>query len=168
MQVLMTMPLPRYAKALSTPLWLLFLLTALMLGSLPTFTSAFTIGEECGGGVVCYVNASGKHGLIVSRTDLKGHSPGCPEGFFTWDDAQLACRNYVSCDYNDWILPSKEQLNKLYLHKSDLGPFSVSYNHYWSSSVDKAGNVWVQGFGGGFQVLNFKTNANRVRAIRVF
>ena len=161
----MTMPLTLHAKA---RLWLLFLLTALILVSLPARSLALSVGEESGGGVVCYVNASGKHGLIVSRWDMKGHSPGSPEGFFTWDDAQLACRNYVSCDYHDWFLPSKDQLNKLYLNNSGLGPFTVSYNHYWSSTVDGAGHVWVQGFGGGFQVQNFKTNSNRVRAMRAF
>jgi len=150
-------------------LWFLFLLLAgLAVVPLPALSSAATIGEELGGGVVCYVNASGKHGLIVSRGDMQGHSPGCHEGFFTWDDAQSACRHYVSCDYNDWFLPSREQLDKLYRHNGDLGSFTVSYNYYWSSSVDKTGHAWVQGFGLGFQVLNFKTNPNRVRAMRTF
>ncbi len=149
-------------------LYILFLMVSMGLVSLPACSSAVTVGEESGGGVVVYVDASRKHGLIAARSDIKGHSSGCHEGFFTWSDAQAACRNYVSCDYHDWILPSKEQLNLLYLHKHVLERFPFSYNYYWSSTADSAGHVWVQGFGAGFQVRNFKTNSNRVRAVRFF
>jgi len=69
-------------------LWLLFLLTGAALVCLPALSFAATIGQESGGGVVYYVDASGKHGIIVARSDMKGHSPGCSEGLFTWSDAQ--------------------------------------------------------------------------------
>jgi hypothetical protein len=157
-----------HAKESFIWLFILLVLTGLGLVSLPVLSTAVTVGEECGGGVVVYVDASRKHGLIAARSDMKGHSSGSPKGLFTWDDAQAACRNYVSCDYHDWVLPSKEQLNRLYLQKSVLERFSFSYNYYWSSTEDSAGHVWVQGFGAGFQVRNFKTNSNRVRAVRVF
>ncbi|TLU81670.1 MAG: DUF1566 domain-containing protein [Chlorobium sp.] len=148
--------------------WLRLLLTGLALIVLPALSSAVTIGEESGGGVVFYVDASKKHGLIASRSDMEGRSSGCPKGFFTWIDAQAACRNYVSCDYRDWFMPNKEQLNLLYRHKSALEQFPFSYTYYWSSSEDSAGNVWVQSFGTGFQGQNFKINSNRVRAVRAF
>jgi hypothetical protein len=149
-------------------LYILFLMTTMGLVSFSAISTAVTLGEECGGGVVVYIDASRKHGLIAARSDMKGHSSGCHEGFFTWNDAQTACRNYISCDFNDWVLPSREQLNLLYLNKSVLDRFPFSYNFYWSSTEDNTGHVWVQGFGAGFQVRNFKTNSNRVRAVRVF
>lgn len=62
-------------------LWLLFLLTGAALVSLPALSFGVTIGQECGGGVVFYVDASGRHGLIAARSDMKGHSSGCAEGF---------------------------------------------------------------------------------------
>lgn len=164
----MTTSIKLRAKKPFVRLRLLFLLTGAALVWLPALSFAVTIGQECGGGVVYYVDASGKHGLIVARSDMKGHSPGCSEGLFTWSDAQSACRRFESCDYRDWVLPDRKQLNLLYLHKSALERFPFSYSFYWSSSEDTAGHVWVQGFGAGFQVRNFKTNSNRVRAVRTF
>ena len=157
-----------HAKEPFTQGWLLSLLTGLMLVALPALSSAISIGQEYDGGVVCYLDASKKHGLVAARSDMKGHSPECQEGFFTWKDAQAACRNYVSCDYHDWVLPTKEQLNKLYLHKNDLESYPFTCDYYWSSTEIDASKVWVQGFGAGFQVQNFKTNGNRVRAVRPF
>ncbi|TLU56255.1 MAG: DUF1566 domain-containing protein [Chlorobium sp.] len=168
MTFLTTNIMKRHTKEPITLLWLLFLMTSLLLVYNPAHSSAATLGEESGGGVVFYIDASRKHGLIAARSDMKGHSPGFPEGFFTWEDAQVACKKFESCDYRDWFLPNKDQLNKLYLHRSALEQFPLSYSYYWSSSEDGAGHAWVEGFGLGFQVLNFKTNSNRVRAVRAF
>ena len=150
--------------------WLctLFLMTASGLFLFPAPSSAISIGQEFDGGVVFYLDASKKHGFVAARTDMKGHSPECPEGFFTWKDAQTACRNYESCDYRDWVLPTKEQLTKLYHHKDALEKFGFTYNYYWSSTEVDAAKAWVYGFGAGVQVQNFKTNGNRVRPVRAF
>ena len=44
---------------------------------------------------------------------------------------------------SDWFLPSKDELNQLYLARSAFG--SVA-DFYWSSSEDSASNAWLQYF----------------------
>jgi hypothetical protein len=68
--------------------------------------------------------------------------------------------------YGDWYLPSKYELNLLYLQKNAVGGFASAY--YWSSTEISDGTAWEQLFGIGKQPNYSKTNANRVRAIRAF
>lgn len=69
--------------------------------------------------------------------------------------------------YNDWYLPSKDELNKLYLNRVAIGGFANDY--YWSSSeYDDASAAWFQYFGNGYQDGDFKYTPRRVRAVRAF
>jgi hypothetical protein len=53
--------------------------------------------------------------------------------------------------YDDWFLPSKDELNLMYqnLKKNNLGGFSG--NFYWSSSEGDVSNAWNQYFYDGTQ-----------------
>jgi len=79
-------------------------------------------------------------------------------------------RAYRGGEYDDWYLPSKEELNKLYLnlylHEPSLGGFVAS--NYWSSSEYSATNAWSQAFYSGRQYYNLKNSYIRVRAVRAF
>ena len=79
--------------------------------------------------------------------------------------AQL-CNDLTAGGYNDWFLPSKDELDKLYTNKVAIGGFSDS--NYWSSSEDVASLAWYQNFGSGNQYNYLKVNAYRVRAVRAF
>jgi len=71
--------------------------------------------------------------------------------------------------YNDWFLPSKDELNKLYLNKDTIGGFAVNY--YWSSSENNADTAWYQSFNNGSQHYCLKGSTSsrvRVRAVRAF
>ena len=77
--------------------------------------------------------------------------------------AAKLCTDLKLNGYDDWYLPSKEELNKLYINKNLIGGFGEVT--YWSSSEN--GNVWVQNFFNGLQGPNiFKTAY--VRAVRSF
>ena len=65
-----------------------------------------------------------------------------------------------------WYLPSKDELNKVYLNAKLIGGFSNAI--YWSSSNVDANNAWGQDFNNGSQVSNSKSTNNRFRAIRSF
>ena len=76
-------------------------------------------------------------------------------------------RAYSGGGYTDWYLPSKDELNKLYLNKVIIGGFADEL--YWSSSEDSAGYAWLQWLGsGGGQGVGSKGNGQRVRAVRAF
>jgi len=88
--------------------------------------------------------------------------------------AARACINYRGGDYNDWFLPSKDELKQMYknLKKKGIGHFNGIFgfdNLYWSSSEENTIAAWYIDFrNSGFQVLLSKYNLAKVRAVRSF
>lgn len=70
--------------------------------------------------------------------------------------------------YEDWFLPSKDELNKMYVNLKQHGVGGFAGNAYWSSSELNASDAWGQVFSGGHQGYNGKNYAYRVRAVRAF
>jgi hypothetical protein len=69
---------------------------------------------------------------------------------------------------SDWFLPSKDELNLLYLQKAILG-MSGNQADYWSSSEVQADVAWIQYFLDGRQFTNgTKVNTQSVRPVRAF
>ncbi len=90
-------------------------------------------------------------------------------GTTTVSYAANICANYTGGKYDDWFLPSKDELNLMYenLYRKGLGGFSSSY--YWSSSEEFGGEyAWVQGFYYGDRLGNLQSDACRVRPVRAF
>ena len=83
------------------------------------------------------------------------------------------CDAYINKDtgtgvYSDWYLPSKDELNQLYLNQGLIGGFASAY--YWSSSESESDSLkaWERHFGNGSQYDVFKYNTVYVRAVRAF
>jgi hypothetical protein len=73
----------------------------------------------------------------------------------------------VEGGFSDWYLPSKDELNKLYLNKVAIGGFANS--RYWTSTEIASNVAWSQNFTTGAQSnLSLKNNSFYVRAIRSF
>ena len=72
--------------------------------------------------------------------------------------------------FDDWFLPSKDELYLMYqnLHQNGIGEFSDSV--YWSSSHDYDHNVWDLSFGSGVQYSDYymRNIKDKVRPIRAF
>lgn len=68
--------------------------------------------------------------------------------------------------YGDWYLPSKFELNLLYLQKSVVGDFAS--DHCCSSTEANSTDVWIQAFLYGGQSIDAKWKEYSVRAIRAF
>ena len=70
--------------------------------------------------------------------------------------------------YDDWFLPSKDELDLMYrnLKKNNKGGFSGAY--YWSSSEDDASHAWYQDFYSGHQYNYNRYYDYRVRPVRAF
>ncbi|MCX6454577.1 MAG: DUF1566 domain-containing protein [Actinobacteria bacterium] len=81
--------------------------------------------------------------------------------------AAVAARDYAGPNnLSDWFLPSKDELNKLYIQRTIVGGFVD--DGYWSSSEDVADGAWVQDFGTGSQNFDYKGLTFYVRPVRAF
>jgi len=86
--------------------------------------------------------------------------------------AARTCANYSvsnnGVNYGDWYLPSKFELNLLYLQKNLVGSFATDDVYFSSTEVDST-NVWVQSFLNGAATSGLKNiTTGYVRAIRAF
>ena len=130
------------------------------------------------------------HGLIATTTNQSTSAPwGCTgvmiggtsynigtglmntvaivNGCGTAGIAARICNDLSLNGFDDWYLPSANELYKLYLNRAIIGGFVNTY--YWSSS--ETSNIWGTGqdFLTGEQVFDFsKSNAFYVRAVRTF
>ena len=70
--------------------------------------------------------------------------------------------------YGDWFLPSKGELNQMYVNRVAIGGFSDG--DYWSSSESDATNPWGQDFRTGVQFSSGrnKVNPGFMRPVRAF
>ena len=80
--------------------------------------------------------------------------------------AASLCADLELNGFTDWYLPSKEELNKLFLNKGLIGGFAINY--YWSSSESSYNEAWIQSFNLGSQSSLSKFSPNYVRAVRAF
>jgi len=88
----------------------------------------------------------------------------------TGNYAARICYDLIIGSYSDWYLPSKDELNKLYLSMNAVGGYTT--DGYWCSTenhVDATTNLaWVQHFTNGTFDQYTKSDSSRVRAIRSF
>ena len=89
--------------------------------------------------------------------------------------AAKACADLVvnkdGVAYDDWFLPSKDELSLIYqnLYRKGLGGFSDSYYFKsWSSSEYDGNNAWFQIFNDGNQNCYYRYVEVRVRPVRAF
>lgn len=164
------------------------------------------------GGFVFYVTDDGAHGLEAAPVDQsRGTTWGCYSTRISEGDdtavgtgAQNTAEIIAGCTkgliaarvadaytlngYDDWFLPSKDELNEIWLKLADsdgdgrnkgpadpnnLAGFAIS--SYWSSSEIGGNIAWVQAFFSGNQLGGIKNNKKtnqghkyRVRAVRAF
>ena len=76
------------------------------------------------------------------------------------------CADYTVGQYDDWYLPSKDELNQLYQQQTAIGGFEDDW--YWSSTEGDNGNAWGQDFNDGIQNVANKVYPSYVRAVRTF
>lgn len=154
------------------------------------YSTVHFIGESYGGGIVFYVFDNGQHGLISAIADQSNSSywffggtsstnavrDGLEAGkintqtitnfYNTGLYAAQLCANYQGGNYGDWYMPSKYELNLLYLNKGVVPLISSSY--YWSSTESSNNSAFEQNMGTGGLFSISKSTSNSVRAIRFF
>ncbi|MGB0932330.1 MAG: hypothetical protein ACPGVB_16230 [Chitinophagales bacterium] len=91
--------------------------------------------------------------------------------------AAKICDDLELNGYMDWFLPSKGELNLIWTNLADfdgdghisgvsIGEFEGAF--YSSSTEFSDQKTWVQFFGGGLQIDDYKGNFHNVRAVRAF
>jgi len=90
--------------------------------------------------------------------------------------AAKACKRYNNGGKTDWFLPSKDELNMLYLARDCVGNMRTDWP-YWSSSAelprypgDISGLAWLQRFDDSSKsgTGSYEYSAGYVRAVRAF
>lgn len=80
--------------------------------------------------------------------------------------AARICDDLVLNGYSDWFLPSRDELNQMYLQRAVIGVFPMHF--YWSSSAESRIMAWGRLFSVDVQTSYFKGQKGSVRAIRAF
>lgn len=151
---------------------------------------SIVIGHTFRGGIIFYIDGTKLHGLIAapydqsdniewnmgSKTKCNAYGTGIGEGaentrIITEKTGEgnypaKLCADLEYKGYNDWYLPSKDELQLLYKMKDVIKGFADAY--YWSSSEASNADVWYQSFFNGVAYKIIEHNKAHVRAIRAF
>ena len=119
-----------------------------------------TFYAELGGYVI---QTDGTHGVVVAMQD---------QGDSNWYNAEAMANDASKHDsngakFNDWRLPTKDELNLAYFQKESIGGFGIS-GFYWSSTENDSNIAWKQDFDYGGQDVSLKAYTDNVRAVRAF
>jgi hypothetical protein len=156
--------------------------------------ASYAIGDTGpAGGIVFYVTDGGSHGLEAAPVDQSATATwGCfgkdiagadgttiGTGAKNTTDILVDCAelgiaarladNYSLNGFNDWFLPSQDELNELYLQRAIVGGF-IAIDGYWSSTEQSLSAAWVQSFKSGnkFNLDKRENTVTGTRAVRAF
>ncbi len=147
-----------------------------------TQTLPFLIGQNYGGGIIFYIDGTGQHGMIVTTSSQGSTTWGCMSSMVGGTSTALGtgqantnliilkcgtanaagiCDNLVLDGYDDWFLPSKDEIIQISLH-------NIANGEVWSSSeLDYYTSTTVNLNSGGVG-WQYKYWSSGVRAIRAF
>ncbi len=121
-------------------------------------TDILRVGSKYAGGIVFYLDKTGSHGLVCADKDF---------GEVRWGEASRLCLESNHNSYNDWRLPTKDELNLLYQNRDVVGGFANE--RYWSSTEYSHTGMWAHRFNDGRQFAYRNDQFNfYVRAVRAF
>jgi fibronectin type 3 domain-containing protein len=159
------------------------------LSSVVTSTPPLTVGQSYQGGIIAYIDGTGKHGMIAPAADVTPttyYEYGCVGSLLgaggsvygtgasntttihaNCSDAPAAtlCYNLILNGYEDWVLPSKDEFNILITIPEISGTMGAVY--YWSSTETDADHAYVISPGGSVYPY-YKSQGAGVRPIRYF
>lgn len=114
-------------------------------------------------GVVVQIGATGREiGTGKSNTAKIIKIQG--KGYY----AARLCVDYRGGGKSDWFLPSKDELDAMYVNLKKSGLVDFSGRFCWTSTEDDAEKAYFQAFMFGYTNSTVKTDAGRVRAVRAF
>jgi hypothetical protein len=142
----------------------LFIILVSLLVTASVYSQTYEVNKfypELGGYVI---KTDGTNGVVVAMQD---------QGAANWYDTEAMVNDASKHDangakFNDWRLPTIDELKLVYLLKQSIGGFIDTI--YWSSSWDAYGAVWNLQFGGNGNLPDNESPINvfNVRAVRAF
>lgn len=118
---------------------------------------------------------TGASGLTIGTGNSNTDSIIAEQGATETNYAAGLARAYNGGGYNDWFLPSRDELNQIYQNRLsiddvalDNGGDSFNYYWYWSSSEYSSSGAWALRFGNGSIDFKSKDLPFYVRAVRAF
>ncbi|MCH2023521.1 MAG: DUF1566 domain-containing protein [Saprospiraceae bacterium] len=150
------------------------------------------IGDTIYGGIVFWVDPTDNtKGKVCAMTDQGTAIWGCygtelqgAESYITGNVNTLdilagcstpgiaadLCASYTGAGFDDWYLPSKDELNLMYTNLHDASPSLGGFANdtYWSSTENTNNRSTGTGFSSGFYYNGNKYLALYVRAVRAF
>jgi len=159
-----------------------------IIGEITSSTPTYNIGDTGpSGGVVFYIDTSvspicyyeawtsdeGSFAYKTTRTAGGASGSSIGSGYdntysylntVTYP-AGYRCSTITHGGYSDWFLPSKDELNQLYIRRNLIGGFN---NYYWSSTKFADDYAWPHSFLDWGNNPRFKDESCSVRAIRTF
>lgn len=164
------------------------------------FITFYRIGEQMGGGKIFFVDDTKLHGLIASEYDVyfypitwavgnlfvvetgarsvsdgKSNTDKIVARYGSGYYPAKLCKDYRGGGFDDWYLPSKDELLLLLKEHYAVGNFETNYNkvnEYWSSTETSYFQARYSAFSYGYSANNSyveeKKAEYRVRAIRAF
>lgn len=154
--------------------------------------AVLSLGQTYQGGIIFFLDDDNKHGLIAATTDQHTNIQWCEGSCKVTNATETAARsgksntativliqksgNYAAsiCDqliyngFDDWYLPSKDELNFLFIQKEAGRIGNFLSEEYWSSTESDADRAWNQHMGNGITHTEIKVNGACIRAIRAF
>lgn len=157
-------------------------------------STSLSIGDTHQGGIIFYLNGAypDQYGLVCAQNDQSTSVPWYSQGYVYYGTTSTAigsgpmntsslvsilgngyyaarvCDDLILNGFDDWFLPSRDELGLMYtnLKKNGLGNFSNS--SYWSSSEFDNLHAFTQYFSSGLQSCNNKYHSYSIRAVRIF
>lgn len=108
--------------------------------------------------------ATGAAGIVIGTGNANTNTIVSIKGAGSY--AAKLCYDLEIGGYNGWYLPSKDELNILFLNRDVIGGFAAL--PYWSSTESGSNYAWHQCFSNGYQSNTNMGGIYHVRAVRVF
>ena len=119
---------------------------------------------------------TGATGTAVAKGSTNTDAIIAAQGATETSYAAGLARAYTGGSFDDWFLPSKDELNKMYTNRATInttasansGIYFSTDGDYWSSTENDSNDAWNQYFGNGDQNVFGKNIIAYVRAVRAF
>jgi hypothetical protein len=157
-------------------------------------SASLSIGDTYQGGIIFYLSGTypDQFGLVCAQNDQGTSVPWYAQSYIYYGTTSTAigtgqsntsslasilgngfyaakfCDDLVLNGFDDWFLPSRDELGLMYTNLKRNGFGNFTNSSYWSSSECDYLNAYTQYFSSGRQSCNNKFHSYSIRAVRIF